>query len=462
MNSSLNKDKTPPLGVTPISREGIRGPLGIILAVLLIISALMLPLIVTALAGLSPLPPMLTEGLSLAALLLIILYFTYTAKASGKPSRGMTPLILFFTLITFYMTGSLTLPALAVSFVFCIGEGAVLYATAGSRQLPIALLIPAFSFGIAWLLFGEAHLALLTLLPFPAALTLALGTRSSAQSTTGLTRVGVICATSLALSLTLTALALWLTYLSLGSLELSVLSQKIAEFRESLTQILTNISITYGDKVLKPLEGKEAEVANIVNGMINTMPGTLVALINILVAISQMITLSGLHVYGFGKSVTGRVRDFRISAVSAFVFLASWIVALVAVGENGASTIAGTVAENIITILTPGLALAGILRLVRYMAKRGIRPGCFIILLAPLLGLVAYLPGILALSEALILVFSPLRAKIKPAAPEKKDPPPPSREKSSRPLTDEERFEQYCRERQQQDSNNNEKQDNDS
>ncbi len=451
MNQTTSKTETPPLSVTPIPRRGIPGIIGILLYILLGVSALILPWSVTVLLGTSPIPGVLAEGISLVYLILLGIYISCTSRltmmTTGKVFRGLTPLMILTAITTYYLFGSLLPTALIFSVIFVIGEGGVLLATADKLQGYLFPLIPLTAFAAALALTGRVDLALLSCIPFPASLVLALGTRSSAGKENGMTRVGVICATSLALGLSVAAVAMWFLYRALGTLSPAALIEQIDRFRTYLVDTLVNMKFEYGTTVTYPLQGKEAEVQNIVNGMINTLPGTLVVLVNITATLSQMLAFSGLRAYGFGASLTKRVQHFRLSPVSAAVFLLSWIVALVAVGDNASSTLIGTVAENIFTVLMPGLAVSGISRFFAYMAKRGAHLGCGFFLIFFIPCLIAYIPTVIATLESLVSVFGPLFNKLKVP----KDPTTPPNEphfsrKNDKPTSDEDLFERYCRE----------------
>ncbi len=445
MNQTPQKPETPPLSVCPIPRRGLSGVPGLLLALLLTVSSLLLPVGVTVMLGTSFLPLAAAEGVSLVYLVLIAFYFNRTAKLAGRVSRGFTPLLILTALLTYGLFKSLVPAAILISLVFVIGEGGVVVATAKPRSGWMLLGIPFLSLAAAVLLCNRIDVAALALLPYPASIALGFGTGSSAGKETGLTRVGVICAVSFVFGLTLLGFSAWYAYNAFGSLEIAVLLEKLEAFREEMKQELLNYSISYGDTVVLTFTDKEEIIKNAVNSAINTLPGTLVVTVNIFSAVAQMITLSGLHAYGFGDSVTGRVRDFHISPVSAIVFLVSWIVALLAVGDNNASTMVGTMAENLYIILIPGLALAGVFRIMRGIAAKGPGVGCgwFLFILIPCLAL--YIPPVIALYEAMALLLNPWLMK----RYKKKNEATQSRSESSqdKKLTDEELFEQYCRER---------------
>jgi hypothetical protein len=200
---------------------------------------------------------------------------------------------------------------------------------------------------------------LLCLIPFPAAIGLALGTRSSAAKKDGLTRVGVICLTSLLMGLSLTLGAAYLFREVTGTLSISSVAQHLDLLREQVTALLQERADAVAESLSRPFT--HDDVVNAVNGVFNLLPAFLVVGINFLTAVAQMILLSSLHAFGFSESVTDRVRDFRISVISDGVFLLAGAVMLFSPTDT--ATVVGTVAENLFIILQPGLALAGVLRI---------------------------------------------------------------------------------------------------
>lgn len=449
MNRSTQKTETPPISPVPIPRKGIPGFAGALLYIMIGLSALMIPVGIMAATGSSFLTGLPAEGISLLYLILLAVYFGRTAKLSVKASRGITPMMIAGSIFFYLTLRSLIPAAVCFALIFTIGEGSVLMATAGKRQVLLIPLAPLVACGVAAFLFSRIDIALLSLLPFPAALALAAGTRSSAGRETGLTRVGALCFTSVVLGVTLLGFAAWFLYQAIGTLELSALTELLEQLRSTLTQALLNYQVTYGDTVILSFTDQEEVIVNAVNSTINILPAVLVVLLNMISAVAQMLALSGLQAYGFGASATPRTREFRISAVSAAVFLLSWIVALVAVGENSSSTVASTVGENLFIILIPGLALAGVFRLMRFMARRGSRLGCgFILLLMVVPCLLAYAPPLLAFYEAVSSIFGPLWDKWRQRKSSSDDHDTPNHsDKGERPLSDQELFERYCRER---------------
>ncbi len=401
-----------PSALAPIPRTGISGAPGILLHILLCLTAAAIPTGMAVVAGTSRLLPAVAEVLSVVLLLLVGVYFFRTGKLSGKKTRGMLPLLVLMAVTLVFATQSAIPAAIAFSLIFFMGEGAVLLATQPSKTLVYFPLVPLAAFGLALLTCRGIDTSLLCLTPLPAAIALAWGTRSSAAKDTGLTRVGVICLTSLCLGITVAGFGAWFLYQALGSLSVPTLQAFVEELRQALVTAVMSVQLETTEGTVYVFEGKEQLVSNAVNVTINILPGAAVALTNVVAATAQMITLSGLVAFGFGESVTDRVREYRISAVSSFVFLVALITSLIA-NANTISMV-GTVAENFSIILLPGVGLAGFLRLMQAMARKGCGIGCFVFILLVIPGVSAYGFFALAIYEAVASVFGPLLAKLKP------------------------------------------------
>lgn len=415
----------------PIPRTGIAKASSVFLHILLCLTSVTIPLGVASAFDILRIPALAAEIYSIALLLFIGVYFFRLGKLVGKKSRGFLPILIFGSILLFYLSGSAMPAALLFSTIFHVGEGAMLLATYPKKSTWIFPLVPLFSFGISAMVCQGLDVALLSLSLLPATIALAVGTRSSAAGETGLTRVGVICSTSLWLGITAAGLAAWFLHKSLGTLEISALQELLDNLRNEITISITQLHMETPDGIIYPFEGKETLISDAVITTFNIIPGIFVAVCNIIAAFSQMLTLSGLNAFGFGTSVTDRVRNFKISVISSFVFLAAWVVALIANAET--ITIAGTVAENFTIILLPGMALAGLLRLMQTLAKKGCAPGCLIFFLLLIPGISMYLFIILAMYEAIVAVFGPLVAKLKPPKNDDDDLFPPHQDDQNPP-----------------------------
>lgn len=398
-----------PAPLCPIPRNGLPRPASLWLFILLTLATALFGVGVAAMRTTSPAEVKVAEIASLVVSLLLLIHLWRVSRAA----KGVVPILFLVGLLLSYLCHSLIPAAVLISLVFALGEGAILVATIDQRRATWLPLIPLVAYSLTVLASRDPVGSLAALVPFPAILVLAWGTRRSAARADGLTRVGVLCATSLTLGLSITGMVALSLYRYYGSLDTSVLLPALNEFREGLIITITQMELPAGaTEEMKALLSYD-NAANLVNGTINLLPGLFVAGLNILSAIAQLILLTGLATFGYGDSVTERVRLFRLSLVSCFVFTVSY--AIVMFAGDGPSTLAGTVAECFYIILLPGLALAGLLRLTASLARRGARGmGCmfYLILIVPCLLLLA--PFVLAIYEVIAHFYTAILSRLRP------------------------------------------------
>ena len=388
-----NANSTPNTTPIPIPRNGLRGFSGILLFFMLTLA------LTTVGIGLS-LGQLTSHATRVAAEIIsgasLVLLFLYTWRIANR-AKGMLLVILLPVLLIAYVSSSFVLAATLLALVCAITIGALALSIVTKKQASWVPLVPLLAYVATLLLCRDAIAAAACLLPVPAALALSVGTRQSIEKKDGPTRVGVICLTSLALTVSVAGFAAIALYRALGSLDPTTLSAALDGLRESVIVWITSMELPADlSEEMRALFSRES-AEYIVNGTINLLPGYIIAAINVLVAVSQLLLHAALVSFGCGASLSDRARVFRMSAVSCVVFTAAYLLALVGNGES--STLWGTVANNVYIILLPGLAFAGMLRFVAGITTRH-RMGCFsllALLLAPLLFLIA--PLILAAVE---------------------------------------------------------------
>lgn len=389
----------------PIPAEGLPGRAGLILSVLLALAAAALGVSVCGLLpGFPSLGPLTPVAVVIPVAALLILYLW----RSTRRVRALIPLLLLAGFFIMATTGSL-LPAVAtLCLLFAVGEGALLLATLPREKRALVPFIPIAAYLLTLLVCRDPLGAAVSLVPFPPALALALATRRSAEREDGPTRVGVICLTSLTLGLSALAAAALLVLGHKGTLTLAAVASLLEQARAALAATLSSRITPEMAETITP-EVVEA----LVNSLFNLSPALVVVVSNILSAIAQMVLHAALHAFGLGDSVTARVKAFRMSMVSCVVFLLGYLVALIAGGTE--VTPVSTVAENIYFILLPGLAMAGLIRIVTMFARKGPQGGgCifFFLILVPFLLLFA--PPLLAFVEAIGQPLTALFARLKP------------------------------------------------
>lgn len=410
-NTQANPPAPEKAPLVPIARTGLPTAPSVILHILIALSAAMLPACAVGMIANPGESASLLFGIEIAAAVISFLQLAYLWRACRR-ARGLVPVIVVFGLFSYLATASFVPLSMGLSLLFTIGTGSTLLAVSPRKALVWFPLVPMGAFALSLAVTRDSLTALACLGPFPAAIALAQGTRAAAAREDGPTRVGVICLTSLALGASIAAIAAVLLYRTLGTLEVSAILEWLDKGRTLLTDTLVSLELSFpapnGDEI--PVDAAYAE--NLVNQAFNLIPALAVVSINILSTLSQMIQHATLAAFGFGDSVSDRVRLLAMSAVSGFVFIAGYIT--VWASGTDASTLVGTVAENVVLILQPGLALCGLLRFMGFLTARRERGGCgcLLFILVPILLFSA--PVVLAFYEAISLTVGRLLARLKP------------------------------------------------
>ena len=403
----------------PLQRNGLPTLPTWLLSLMLLPASLLLPFMLALSFGKITLSAAVTEGVSVLLLVALAAVLIITIKGG----RGIIPLLVLVGFLLVQAGQSFLPAAVFIGLLFAIGEGALLVSVSSKETLTKLPLIPLIAYGLALLLCRDLLLAVSALLPFPAAVAMALGTRSAANKPDGLTRVGVICVSSLVLGASAAVAAAAVLYRAQGSLSLQTLGSLLDELRAAMENtLLENIRLVNEQVKDMAISTDPDDITNAVNGIINLLPAGLVILCNLTVALSQMVLHAALSCYGFSGSVRGKVRVFRMSLISSIVFLVAVIVSLVAVGAGNSSTLVGTVAENIFLILCPGLALCGLLRFLARLTHGGRRIGCLFIFLFLFVFILPYVFLIMPFYEAISAIFGAIFSRFRPKKPDDTNP----------------------------------------
>ena len=415
MNAHPQSEPATVSPLCPIPRNGIKGFPGFLLFFLLTVAS--------ATVGLGPFiagtadsfEQHLAEYISIGVIVLLVLYLWRVTRSSAK---AILPILIFAGVVVYYFTLSIVLTAILCGLLFAIGEGSFLLAVLPRKALAWVPIAPLLAYAAALALTRDPISSAAVLIPYPPMIVLALGTRNSAEKADGLTRVGVICATSLTLGVTLVAMTALLFYGQLGTLAPDALLGELEAIRAAFIEEITSAEIPEGfdPEMVAKLEQMltYASAENMVNSVFNLLPALFVVSINLIAAAVQVLQHATLRTFGYEGSVSDRVRSFSMSLVSCIVFLVAYLVTFL--GSSDASTLVGTVAQNVYIIFMPGLALAGMLRLMRGLARKG--PGgmgCLFYLAILLPCLLIFAPFVLAAVEVIGHLFSAITSAIKPS-----------------------------------------------
>lgn len=421
MNAAPHSDPARPdsASLCPILRDGVNRTSGLILSFLLALAAATVGIGLLAVGTVPESGPTLSQGIAIGSLVLFALYLWRVTRTS----KGILPILVIAGIFVFYFTGSIELTAVLIGLLFAIGEGSFLLAVLPRKQLVWFPMILLAAYGVTLAVTRDPVGAAAALIPFPPMLVLAQSTRRAAASEEGPTRVGVICATALALGATLAALTALGLYMQLGSLSPDALMGFTEELRAALIESITSAEIPEGlsPEMVEQLEEMTsyANAQNTVNSVFNLFPALFVVVVNILSAVAQMMQHASLRTFGYGDSVSERVRVFGMSLISCIVFPVAYMV--VFLEGSDASSLVGTVAQNVYVILLPGLALAGVIRIMSGLARKGPRNlGCLFYLFLLVPGLLILAPFIPAAVEVIGHIYGAITSAIKP--PEDDDP----------------------------------------
>ena len=409
MNPAQNP---PPASLRPIPRQGINGSAGVILHICLLLSTLLVGVGVTLLQPSEELTLTLPEGLTAAAMLLLVFHLLRVTRTA----KGTVPLLITVGAFLTFLTNSLLPAGILCGLVFTVGEGSLLIAVQPKNRLAVLPLIPLLGYGVTLLLSRDPVASLSVLLPWPAAWALAQGTRRSAASEEGPNRVGVICGTALAFGLTVAALLAVFVFRALGTLEPSALADAFEQFRLDLIYELHTRPMPEGLSSELVETWKEmssyANVENTVNDAINLLPAVCVVTALVFATACQSIQHAALRAFGLEECVTDRVKAFEMSLLSCVVFALACLPVFLDTGTT--STFLGAAAQNVYVILLPGLALAGLLRLTRSLTQKGPRAmGCLFYVVILGFCLLIFAPFVLAATEVIGHIFTAVSSKLK-------------------------------------------------
>jgi hypothetical protein len=345
-------------------RNGLpSGSATFLLSLTLLLSSLFLAICVASFVGTPLLSFTMTEGIALLWTVWLIFYLHRICRTS----RGVTPVLVVISLLAGGAFGSAIPAAILVCFLFILSAGSLLLITASKKSSAWIPLIPIGATALAWLAcINTPVLSLAALLPWPTVLVLSAATSISAKKRT-IGRVGLICLTSLTLGATALLVGAWLIWdHNNGALSIDILKQEFEAFRTTLIQQLLSIKIDTGSEVLA-LFADEAKATDYVNLFLNVLPGVSVIVINVLSFMTLNMLTPALRSFGFGSYISREMLVFRMTPYAAVVFLLSFFITLF---TGDAPSLAGTVAQNVLLILEPGLALCGLGALMARLVRR--------------------------------------------------------------------------------------------
>ncbi len=286
-------------------------------------------------------------------------------------SRLVTALSIIPCVMAFLTAESSPSFALLLCAVAVIGYGGFAI-TAVHPVLVAAAPLTACLLGFA--ITGEPTRALfaLTLAPFAVVAALSLRLRLSRTASVAVVSAALLAALLLAMAFAVLALG--------GSLSADAIRDFVTSVKEMLIQEVA--ALAEAAEFSAVLSGVTDEtVSTTVNSVLRLLPAMLIVPIEILSYLACLITITLRNTQFPKEKLPARCRVFRMSPVSAVLFLVSFILSLLPAGKSDAFGIALISALNLAVILMPGLALCGAIRIfVSFRQKRAFSPILLIIL----------------------------------------------------------------------------------
>ena len=290
----------------------------------------------------------ISEYISLAAAVAVLVFMAMTVRRVSLFVTAFLP-----TVLLFITTDSVWLSAIYVCFMFTVVAGGLVIAY---RSVPAIAAVPVIAYLISFAITKNPVHALISLAPFPAAVAMGYSFRKELSS------VPRICRISGATVVTLVAGAVIYIIYKYGYISMSLIEDIFNGIRQNATDILT----ARINEMLNSIYGSAAgdtssimsEIAATANGILNYVPAVIIIFCNVMAFLADR---SGIAVCVSTAKLQDRIKPgftlFRMSVVSAAVFIVAYLTALFC---GGYSEIVSVAAGNIALVLEPGLAMIGI------------------------------------------------------------------------------------------------------
>lgn len=298
---------------------------------------------------------------------------------------------------TLLMGDGMILGTYVLSAILSIGIGAFLITVCRSKWL---IVVPVLAYAAAFLMGGDATMALLALIPFPAMGILAYNTMGNRS------RVSSICLTSFMFGLLVAAGGALLLFRTGGSLSWELIVSTLETTREqTIVQLLADETFMSAMTTAFADAGVTIDtiVRTYVELVFNLLPALVVCLFNLIGYTAQLVCVRSYRSVGMPQLETKTARLFVMSALSGLLFLIAGIISI----WPGEMTEFGAVVYNLLLILMPGMVLIGVYKLIGDLQHGGSRLWLFL-----LIGCALFLPYMLiyciAFSGALAALTRPL------------------------------------------------------
>ncbi len=278
----------------------------------------------------------------------------FAAFALFRMSGSLKPLMGYVIIVAaFALFGVAFLP---MALLVCFVSGAVVYAYLLRSRLSAAVWgLPAVAALVAGLVTLSPVGVFLSLCSLPASVMVSFAIKNKTP------RVGAVCRISLGICLSVLAALGLSVYLSSGEISVTAVKSLIDYAKEQMTLLLSDALSQMQDMLGGLFMSVETEnlIALIVSSVFNLLPAMIITAANIVSYIIHSLYLASQ--YSMTREAHEEAKPmltFDMSVVSAAVYILSLVLSLVLVSPETA--IYGTLAQNLLLILIPGLVLTAL------------------------------------------------------------------------------------------------------
>lgn len=256
------------------------------------------------------------------------------------------------------------------------------------KKYPYILAVPVAAYALSALITGDPLRGLLSLLPFALSVVAALCVlllmkRTDATVLLTVTLAAVLLAAGL------------LTFAVMG-LKGSPLEFVTETVRSGIVSLFKDMEARYAE-VGMSLGLTEVTVSNTATLLVNLLPAIGIVACAVTAFLLYRLLLQFLIAFRSVPSLPVRLAGFTMSRISAVLFLATYILSLVA--NYSTTTLFGTICDNVALVLEPGLALVGVTSLL----PRGVAHSCLSTCLLMLVLILTFTNPLLGLALAAVI-----------------------------------------------------------
>ncbi len=373
------------------------------------------------------LPFSTSENISLAVIAVLFAYIVYVARMPVPVT-----LLLLTAFACVLLTGTFAAGAIFLCVTVGVCSGAFLLTAL--RHSYFVVLLPVASAVIAYVILQSVEVAFFALVFLPAAILLAIATRTGQRRTTAVCYAlgGLLLAVvaGLAFFVWKQSSAAGLSFYDYIESLRSQLVHLLISVREEMLVLMQENLVQEGGTLTEEASAQlqtirdtlsDALFTDLVALLFNLLPAIIVSACSIVAYEAQALLNANYRTAGLGCVVTEAARTFTMSVASAILFMIAFVVTLFAASDS----IPVMVANNLCLMLLPGFCVVAVQSMVAFFAST--RGGGRILILLLIASMCCCTPGaifyVLAFWGAYQCVMDAIRKKVTKYISPDEEPP---------------------------------------